>query len=121
MRRLLIVVAFGVSACGGGSNPLNPFGSSDTGALHIGVDISTCFQLSPVTVSVDGTVVGTVAPGSAGLTKDVAIGTHSVSAIGITMDRLHSTTWAPYAVTVPAAGFNFTLYCTVNRGYSEAR
>jgi hypothetical protein len=119
MRNLLaVVVALGVSACG--SNPLNPLASDPPtrGSLHVGVDISTCYQLGPVTVSVDGTVVGTVVPGSAGLTTQVAIGTHSVSGLGITTDRLHSTTWAPYAVDVPAGGYNFTMYCTSTHGYS---
>jgi hypothetical protein len=47
--------------------------------------------------------------------------THPVSGIGITTDRLHSTTWAPYAVDVPAGGFNFTLYCATNRSYRVTR
>jgi hypothetical protein len=64
MRTLLaVVVALGVSACG--SNPLNPF-ASDTAALHVGVDVSTCYRLGSVTVSIDGTVAGSVVPGSAG-------------------------------------------------------
>jgi hypothetical protein len=117
---LAATIAFSAIACGGSSSPAAP-SVPTTAPLHVGIDVSTCYLIGTVAVSVDGQLVGSALPGSAGVTSQVTLGGHTVSGIGLTLDRTFQTTWAPTTVTVPAAGFNFTMYCQANRGYSVTR
>ena len=112
----VLAVALVVSACVGNSSAPSP----QTAPLHIGVDVSTCYLIGSATISIDGTVVGVVTPGSAGLTQQVAIGGHTISGIGLTIDRSIQATRAPATIQVPTGGFNYTMYCTANRGYQAA-
>lgn len=78
MRTILIVLACLVSACGSKS-PTTP--SVPTGTVGATID-SACsqpkFGVTSVTVSVDGQVIGTAAPGQAA-TKLLPIGAHVIT------------------------------------------
>ncbi len=104
---MVVGLALVAVACAG---PLNPSGN-DTAKLHIGVDGATCgargTSLS-FNVFIDGKDVGITTPGSDGITEDVGIGSHAVSA-RLVQDPTY--TLAPQIVDVPAAGFSFTLSC----------
>jgi len=117
-----LVILIGMATCACGAAPAAPTPPAPTtGLLHVGIDLSTCYLVGQIAVSVDGTLLGFASPGDAGLSKQVAIGGHSVSGIGATRDGTIQVTWASAVYQVPATGFNLTLPCTVNRGYSEAR
>ena len=106
-RLLALCTLVFVGACG--SSPFNPSGNSNsTGNLHLSVDGATCALLgSSVDVFIDGQRVGTVQPGDRGVTQEVGLGGHSVSAKTTAGDHL----WSPKEVTVAAGGFDFLFYC----------
>src|SRR5580704_3755170 len=109
MRFFAIVTAVMVSACSGNNSTApspTPAPAPTTATLHMAVDFSTCFLLGQVAISVDGSMIGTVTPGGAGVSDQVSIGTHYVSGVGVTRDGLHATQWSPQAVPVPAGGEN---------------
>lgn len=118
---LLACVIAGISmACG--NSPTAPSQTyapppPTTGVLHVGLDVSTCYAVLGAVVSVDGTIVGKVYPGDAGVSQTVSIGQHSVSAVGVGPYPIIET-WRPQTVTVPAAGYNYLLFCTGSHGYS---
>ena len=107
--RILVAVGFALlaAAC---SDPLNPSGTQSA-ALHIGVDGATCgargSNLS-FNIFIDGKDVGVTTPGSDGITKDVGVGSHSVSARSV---QDPSFTLAPQMITVPQGGFSFVVFC----------
>jgi hypothetical protein len=111
MRRSDLLLAVGLAlltvAC---ADPLNPSGTQSA-ALHIGVDGATCgargSNLS-FNIFIDGKDVGVTTPGSDGITKDVGVGSHSVSARSVQDPTF---TLAPQLITVPDAGFSFTVFC----------
>lgn len=78
MKRLLLLSCLLAAACGSKS-PTAP--STPTGTVGARID-SGCsglkFLVATVTVSIDGVVAGTAAPGGA-VTKVMPIGTHSVT------------------------------------------
>jgi hypothetical protein len=111
MRRSAILVAVGSAvlavACAG---PLNPSGT-DTAKLHVGVDGATCGARGPslsFNIFIDGTDVGITTPGSDGITKDVGVGSHAVSA-RLVQDPTY--TLAPQIVAVTKPGVSFTVFC----------
>ena len=109
---VLISVTFFVVACGGSPSAPTP----QTASLHIGIDISTCYSVLDAAISIDGTEMGIVFPGDAGITKQVSIGAHYVSGIGLVTNGSHET-WGPFTVNVPTGGFNELFYCTGSHGF----
>jgi hypothetical protein len=59
-------------------------------------------------IFIDGTDVGVTSPGSDGITKDVGVGSHAVSA-RLVQDP--SYTLAPQIVDVTKPGVSFTVFC----------
>ena len=108
--RIFIAVGFAALAVAC-ADPLNPSGTQSA-TLHIGVDGATCgargSNLS-FNIYIDGKDVGVTTPGSDGITKDVGIGSHSVSARAVQDPAF---TLAPQLITVPEAGFSFTVFCS---------
>jgi hypothetical protein len=106
---LLVVVG----ACGG--SPSAP--TVALAPLHIGVDVSTCFLVARVSVSIDGALVATITPGDGGTTRQVTVGAHTISGIGALNNGQLSTQWSPTIVNVSTGGYNATLYCAAGRGF----
>lgn len=76
---VVVGIALVAVAC---ADPLNPSGTPSA-RLHVGVDGATCgvrFASQSFSIFIDGKDVGITAPGSDGITKDVGVGSHSVSA-----------------------------------------
>lgn len=107
--RILIAIGFVLTAVAC-TDPLNPSGTQSA-ALHIGVDGATCGARGPnlsFNIFIDGKDVGVTTPGSDGITKDVGVGTHSVSARSVQDPTF---TLAPQMITVPQGGFSFVVFC----------
>jgi hypothetical protein len=83
--------------------------------LHVAADLSTCFRVTTIAISVDGVLQGVVNPGDGGVSEMVTIGGHTVSAVGL-LAVGGTETWKPFTVNVPAAGFNDTLTCVDGGG-----
>ncbi len=111
MKTLLAVgVGLGlmaVSACDRRGGPYSPDGFTDTAFLHVEVDGPTCHGYGPADVFIDGTYAATVRPGDAGMTYEVEIGSHGISARAIYVDYQ----WGPTRIYVPAEGRTHLLYC----------
>ncbi|HEY7057158.1 MAG TPA: hypothetical protein VH458_11570 [Vicinamibacterales bacterium] len=106
----LAVIVAGLTLAVACASPLNPSGGIDTAKLHVGVDGATCnVPGMSFTIFIDGLNVGVAAPGTDGLTEDVAIGKHAVSA---TQVQNPTRIMAPQVVDVPKAGFSVTVFCT---------
>jgi hypothetical protein len=115
-RACVVLLLISVSACSGSSSPTaSTPPPPTTGNLHVGVDLSTCFRVTQIAISVDAVLWGTVNPGDAGVSQQVAIGSHSISGVGLVTIG-GTDTWKPAIVSVPAAGFNYTMPCTDTGG-----
>lgn len=77
-RMVLIGLAVGVLSCGGTKTPVAP--ATPTGTIGARID-SSCsgirFNVSTVTVTIDGVEAGSAIPGGA-VTKIVPVGSHTV-------------------------------------------
>jgi hypothetical protein len=102
--KLGLVACALTTACAGG--PSAPLGSG-TAALHLTIDGATCRGLGSVSVFIDGTNVGTVQPGDSGVSRDVVVGQHNVSAQTLARDY----GWTPSIISVTRAGFQFVFSC----------
>jgi hypothetical protein len=105
---VVVGIALVAVAC---ADPLNPSGTPSA-RLHVGIDGATCGARGvsgSFNVFIDGKDVGVTTPGSDGITKDVGVGSHSVSARHV-QDPAY--VLAPQVIDVPQAGFSFTVFCT---------
>jgi hypothetical protein len=118
LRRLAIVVALFVSACGGSSSPATPPSLSWPPCISAWMSAPATHSAPswcPLMARSSGPSC-LAAPASR--RKSRWAPTHAIAGIANALDLLHHTTWTPATVNVPAAGFNYTMYCTTSLGYS---
>ena len=107
-RSYVVLSVIVASVCAACANPLNPSGTQDTAPLRLSLDAPTCQGVGQVAVAIDGMYVGNVLPGDDGVTKDVSVGTHSVSARS--NDQRY--VWSPTEVAVVKPGFSHLFHCS---------
>lgn len=125
-RTLKLITALAtllVAGCGGGGN--SPAGPSPVpspspspatgtqGLLRVTLDGPSCRTVAPtVDVFVDGTLIGSVTPGDAGVSKTVAVGDHTFGAVA----RNGAQRWDTRTINVAAVGHHADLTCSGGGG-----
>jgi hypothetical protein len=97
-------------ACAGGASPVTPTTISSpavaSAPLVVQVDTVCMGRESEIRVYVDGVQIGVTNPGESGVSRDVPVGEHKLSAVS-----RRGTQWGPFPTLVTSAGRMERLGC----------